>query len=260
MVNGRTSGAMRQVCASSRTGRWRACRMGVLGRFVGRRDEAAFEAALGPARADGPERLPPGPARSRRRGGCLPGNVPGPGLQGGHVPGRRIARSVALPGREPGRGPCAGRTAGDVAIARSRGGAPGAVGSATTRTAMEVPRVVQEELARLPERLRAPFVLCYLEGMTHELAARELRCPVGTVRSRLARARALLHRRIARRGIATPSAALAAVLESSACASAVPPHLPRSLVKLATRFASGSASIGGGSGRPHPWPFFWKES
>ena len=39
----------------------------------------------------------------------------------------------------------------------------------------EIPRVVHEELGRLPERLRAPLILCYLEGMTHELAARQLR-------------------------------------------------------------------------------------
>ncbi len=112
----------------------------------------------------------------------------------------------------------------------------------------EIPRVVQEEMVRLPERLRAPLVLCYLEGMTHELAARELRCPVGTVRSRLARARALLQQRITRRGLGIPAAALAAMLESSSRAAVVPPHLPRSLIKLATRSAPGSASIGGGVG------------
>ena len=49
--------------------------------------------------------------------------------------------------------------------------------------------VIQEELGRLPERLRAPLVLCYLQGMTHEQAADQLGCPVGTVRSRLSRGR-----------------------------------------------------------------------
>ena len=112
----------------------------------------------------------------------------------------------------------------------------------------EIPRVVHEELGRLPERLRAPLVLCYLEGMTHELAARQLRCPVGTVRSRLARARALLQERIARRGLSTSAAALAASLESTSRAAASPPQIPRSLIAVATQFASGSASIGGGMG------------
>ena len=99
----------------------------------------------------------------------------------------------------------------------------------------EVPRVVHEELGRLPERLRAPIVLCYLEGMTHDRAAQQLGCPVGTVRSRLARARALLHRRIARRGLVASSVAIGAVLATDAWASAVSPHIPRSLVKAAAR-------------------------
>ena len=114
----------------------------------------------------------------------------------------------------------------------------------------EVPRVVHEELGRLPERLRAPIVLCYLEGMTHDRAAQRLGCPVGTVRSRMARARALLHRRIARRGIVTASAAIGAVLASQASASSVPPHLPRSLVKVAAQLAAGTASLREGSGVP----------
>ncbi len=154
---------------------------------------------------------------------------------------------MALPGREPDRGPCAANRR----RRREREVSPEEHPEPSVRDdpdRMEAPRIVQEELGRLPERLRAPLVLCYLEGMTHELAARELCCPVGTVRSRLARARALLHRRITRRGIAIPAAALAAVLESSSRASVVPPHLPRSLIQLATRFASGSGSIGGGVG------------
>ncbi len=44
--------------------------------------------------------------------------------------------------------------------------------------------VVHEELMRLPEKYRAPIVLCYLEGLTHEGAARQLGWPVGTVRGR----------------------------------------------------------------------------
>lgn len=65
----------------------------------------------------------------------------------------------------------------------------------------ETSRVIHEEIGNLPERLRAPIVCCYLEGMTHESAAAQLCCPVGTVRSRLARARARLHDRLARRGV-----------------------------------------------------------
>ena len=48
---------------------------------------------------------------------------------------------------------------------------------------------IHQQLGRLPARYRLPIVLCYLEGLTHDQAARRLRCPVGTVRSRLSRAR-----------------------------------------------------------------------
>jgi RNA polymerase sigma factor (sigma-70 family) len=65
----------------------------------------------------------------------------------------------------------------------------------------ETTRLIHEELHRLPERLRAAIVCCYLDGMTHEVAANQLTWPVGTVRSRLARARARLQDRLARRGL-----------------------------------------------------------
>ena len=66
--------------------------------------------------------------------------------------------------------------------------------------------VLDQELSRLPAKYRAPLVLCYLRGQTHDQAARELRCPVGTVRSRMARGRDLLKRRLTRQGYA-PTAA-----------------------------------------------------
>ena len=47
--------------------------------------------------------------------------------------------------------------------------------------------VLHEEVSRLPDRLRRPLILCYLEGLTSEQAARQLGWPVGTVRSRLAK-------------------------------------------------------------------------
>jgi RNA polymerase sigma factor (sigma-70 family) len=63
-------------------------------------------------------------------------------------------------------------------------------------------RVLHEEIGHLPERFRSPLVLCYLEGLTHEMAADQLGCPVGTVRSRLATARERLRRRLTHRGVA----------------------------------------------------------
>src|SRR5271166_5435296 len=65
---------------------------------------------------------------------------------------------------------------------------------------------VHQEVERLSEKYRAPIVLCYLEGLTHDQAAARLGWPVGTVRSRLARARDALRTRLTRRGVTAPAA------------------------------------------------------
>ncbi|SFC93394.1 sigma-70 family RNA polymerase sigma factor [Streptomyces aidingensis] len=54
-----------------------------------------------------------------------------------------------------------------------------------------------ELLAALPPDRRRAFVLTQLLGMSYEEAARILDCPIGTVRSRVARARACLLARLA---------------------------------------------------------------
>jgi RNA polymerase sigma factor (sigma-70 family) len=95
----------------------------------------------------------------------------------------------------------------------------------------ETSRVLHEELGRLPERLRAAIVCCYLDGMTHEVAAAQLGCPVGTVRSRLARARGRLQIRLARRGVTLADGTLGMLLLRSSRPQ-IPARLLRSTISL----------------------------
>jgi RNA polymerase sigma factor (sigma-70 family) len=102
--------------------------------------------------------------------------------------------------------------------------------------------VLDEEVNRLPDRYRAPFLLCYLEGVTNEEAARRLGCPKGTVLSRLSRAREMLRDRLSRRGLGVSGAMLAVVLEENASKAA----LPAALVEAATRASLAFAARGAG--------------
>lgn len=56
---------------------------------------------------------------------------------------------------------------------------------------------ITEALERLPEELRTALVLCDIEGFTYEEIATIMACPLGTVRSRIARARERLARQLA---------------------------------------------------------------
>jgi RNA polymerase sigma factor (sigma-70 family) len=90
----------------------------------------------------------------------------------------------------------------------------------------ELRTVLDAELASLPESLRLPLILCYLEGRTQDEAAGQLGWSKSTLIRRLDQARAALGRRLTRRGMVW-SAALSGVLLSDCVASAA---LPRGLV------------------------------
>jgi RNA polymerase sigma factor (sigma-70 family) len=95
--------------------------------------------------------------------------------------------------------------------------------------------VLDQELNRLPRKYRAPLILCYLKGHTHDQAAEELECPVGTVRSRLARGRDLLRRRLTSRGHAPTAAILGTEtgLPARLLTEVVPPSLVSATVEAA---------------------------
>jgi RNA polymerase sigma-70 factor (ECF subfamily) len=60
----------------------------------------------------------------------------------------------------------------------------------------EIRKAVEEAIAHLPEDLRTAIVLRELEGLSYEEIAAAMECPVGTVRSRIFRAREAIDRKL----------------------------------------------------------------
>ncbi len=102
---------------------------------------------------------------------------------------------------------------------------------------------LHREIERLPARYKTAIVLCDLQGLTHEEAARRLGRRVGTISSQVSRARERLRRRLDRRGLAYPGGIVAAAIDSTR-PSVLPNVLVGSTVKnvmsLSTGLAAGS--------------------
>jgi RNA polymerase sigma factor (sigma-70 family) len=109
----------------------------------------------------------------------------------------------------------------------------------------ELQPVLDQELERLSDNYRAAIVLCDLEGKTYKDAARQLGWPEGTFSVRLARARKLLAKRLARKGWALPAASLAAFLSAQAAPASMPALMVSSTVRAAISVAAGQAVASG---------------
>jgi RNA polymerase sigma factor (sigma-70 family) len=106
----------------------------------------------------------------------------------------------------------------------------------------DIRAVLDSEVNRLPDKYRSPFVLCYMEGRTNEEAARLLRCPKGTILSRLAWARQRLRDRLARRGVTLSAVGASAVLTADSLSAAVSAELVNSTASAARLFVGGQAT------------------
>jgi RNA polymerase sigma factor (sigma-70 family) len=104
-------------------------------------------------------------------------------------------------------------------------------------TGRELLAALDAALSSLPPRYREPLVLCYLEGLTHQEAATRLGVPLGTLHTRIDRARKRLHEVLTKAGCTLGAGLLTLLVSSPAGASS-----PR-LVKSILSTVSGSAPV-----------------
>jgi RNA polymerase sigma factor (sigma-70 family) len=105
--------------------------------------------------------------------------------------------------------------------------------------------LLDEELSRLPDQYRSVIVLCDLEGKTRKEVAGQLGLPEGTVGSRVARARSILAKRLARHGLAVAGGAVAVVLSKNVASAGVPTSVVSSTINAASLFAAGKVAATG---------------
>jgi RNA polymerase sigma factor (sigma-70 family) len=224
----------------------------LLERFVGGRDEAAFEALMarhGPMVLGVCRQLLPDPndvddafqatflVLVRRAGTLRRCDLLGNWLYG--VAHRVAMRSRALAARRLARTPHGPDLVDQLPADRGHRD-----GHESSGLDAESSPWLHEAVRELPEKYRVPVVLCYFEGLKHEEAAARLGWPLGTVKGRLARARDLLRRRLTRRGLTLSAAAIDVHLALPTARAAVPESLQYATIRAARAIAgTAGASI-----------------
>jgi RNA polymerase sigma factor (sigma-70 family) len=117
-------------------------------------------------------------------------------------------------------------------------------------TGRELLVVLDEELNRLPSQHRMPLVLCYLQGLTRDQAARQLGWSLRALKHRLEQARERLQDRLARRGLALPAALLAAGVAEGSAQTTVPARLLDATAQVVRLAASGNLGAAGAVSGP----------
>lgn len=103
--------------------------------------------------------------------------------------------------------------------------------------------LLDESVSALPDKYRVPFVLHHLQGLTVTEVAQRLKCPRGSIATRLSRARERLRARLVRRGVVLSAGGLLLALSESAVPAALPAALAMSTAQTAARVAAGAEAI-----------------
>jgi RNA polymerase sigma factor (sigma-70 family) len=111
----------------------------------------------------------------------------------------------------------------------------------STLVARETQAILYEELARLPEKYRAPLLLCSLQGLSRDEAAQQLGLGPGTLKTYLEQGRNRLRLRLVARGLTASAALVAPVLGEQTASAAIPAGLEALTVEAACQAVTGSA-------------------
>src|SRR5262249_14600445 len=103
--------------------------------------------------------------------------------------------------------------------------------------------LLEEEIARLPEKYRIPLIQCELMGRHQDEVRRELDCSLRALKHRLEYGKALLQKRLTARGLTMTGLMLSLMLMPTSKAAAVSPVLAANTLRAVLLFASGQQAV-----------------